>query len=125
MTKPFSTKELMARIAVQLRLAANNAASTVLTFDDITLNTDSHIITVGTIEIKLTRTEYAILRLLMLNPEQVITKSLLLERISEDTPDCTETSLKMHVSNLRKKLKSVNGKDYIEAVWGIGFKMRT
>ncbi len=124
-TKPFSTKELMARIAVQLRLAANNAASTVLTFDDITLNTDSHIITVGTIEIKLTRTEYAILRLLMLNPEQVITKSLLLERISEDTPDCTETSLKMHVSNLRKKLKSVNGKDYIEAVWGIGFKMRT
>ncbi|MBD5493458.1 MAG: response regulator transcription factor [Lachnospiraceae bacterium] len=123
-TKPFSTKELLARIAVQLRLAENSSTSSVLTFDDITLNTDSHIITVGTVEIKLTRTEYAILRLLMLNPEQVITKSLLLERISEDTPDCTETSLKMHVSNLRKKLRDVNSKDYIEAVWGIGFKMR-
>ncbi|MCM1264060.1 MAG: response regulator transcription factor [Butyrivibrio sp.] len=128
-TKPFNVKELLARIAVQLRLAANNTEASVLTFDDITLNTNSHIVTIGTSEIiseiKLTRTEYAILRLLMLNPEQVITKSLLLERISEDTPDCTETSLKMHVSNLRKKLKNVNGKDYIEAVWGIGFKMRT
>ncbi|MCM1440277.1 MAG: response regulator transcription factor [Roseburia sp.] len=128
-TKPFNVKELLARIAVQLRLAANNTESSVLTFNDITLNTNSHIVTIGASEIiseiKLTRTEYAILRLLMLNPEQVITKSLLLERISEDTPDCTETSLKMHVSNLRKKLKNVNGKDYIEAVWGIGFKMRT
>ena len=49
----------------------------------------------------------------------------MLERISEDTPDCTESSLKMHVSNLRKKIREINEKDYIEAVWGIGFKLRT
>ena len=49
----------------------------------------------------------------------------ILERISEDTPDCTESSLKMHVSNLRKKLREGSGKDYIEAVWGIGFKLRS
>jgi DNA-binding response OmpR family regulator len=54
----------------------------------------------------------------------VVTKSLLLDRISEDTPDCTESSLKMHVSNLRKKLREGNGKDYVEAVWGIGFRLR-
>ena len=47
----------------------------------------------------------------------------MLDRISEDTPDCVESSLKVHVSNLRRKLKEVNGKDYIEAVWGIGFKL--
>ena len=47
----------------------------------------------------------------------------MLDRISEDTPDCTESSLKVHISNLRKKLKAVSGKDYIEAVWGIGFKL--
>ena len=75
-------------------------------------------------QIKLTRTEYAILKLLMKNPAQVVTKSLLLDRISEDTPDCTESSLKMHISNLRKKLREVTNKDYIEAVWGIGFKLR-
>lgn len=73
----------------------------------------------------MTRTEYAILKLLMQNPTQVVTKSLLLDRISADTPDCTESSLKMHISNLRKKLREANNKDYIEAVWGIGFKMRT
>ena len=71
----------------------------------------------------LTRTEYAILKLLMQNPSQVITKSVMLDRISEDTPDCMESSLKVHISNLRRKLKEVNGKDYIEAVWGIGFKL--
>lgn len=49
---------------------------------------------------------------------------VLLDRICEDTPDCMENSLKVHVSNLRRKLKGVTGKDYMEAVWGIGFKMR-
>jgi DNA-binding response OmpR family regulator len=60
----------------------------------------------------------------MQNPTQVVTKSLLLDRISADTPDCTESSLKMHISNLRKKLREANNKDYIEAVWGIGFKIK-
>ena len=66
----------------------------------------------------------SILKLLLQNPSQVIAKSVLLDRISADTPDCTESSLKIHVSNLRKKLREADGKDYIEAVWGIGFKLR-
>lgn len=123
-TKPFDTKELLARITVALRNAAASGAVSVLTFEEITLDTDTHMVTVGTNEIKLTRTEYAILKTLMQNPRQVVTKSLLLERISGDTPDCTENSLKMHVSNLRKKLREANDKDYIEAVWGIGFKLK-
>lgn len=124
-TKPFNMKELLARITVQLRKSEISRAPSILTFDEIILNSDTHIVTINNIEAKLTRTEYAILKLLMQNPSQVITKSLLLDRINEDTPDCTESSLKMHISNLRKKLREVNGKDYIEAVWGIGFKLRT
>ena len=124
-TKPFHSKELLARIAAHLRNAAISASSPSLIFKDITLNTDTHMASIGENEIKLTRTEYAILKLLMQNTGQVITKSLLLDRISEDTPDCTESSLKMHISNLRKKFREVNGKDYIEAVWGIGFKMKS
>jgi len=123
-TKPFHTKELLARIAVQLRKSARTPAVSNLTFDDITLNTDTHIVTIGETEIKLTRTEYAILKLLMQNPTQIITKSQLLDRISEDTPDCTENSLKTHISHLRAKLRKPKDKDYIEAVWGIGFKMK-
>ena len=60
----------------------------------------------------------------MQNPDQVITKTILLDRISQDTPDCMESSLKVHISNLRRKLREPGGRDYIEAVWGIGFKMK-
>lgn len=123
-TKPFHMKELLARIAVQLRKSAAMPSSS-LTFDDITLHPDTHTAAIDTTEIRLTRTECAILKILIQNHTQVVTKSLLLDRISQDTPDCTEGSLKMHISNLRKKLREVNGKDYIEAVWGIGFKMRS
>ncbi len=123
-TKPFHMKELLARISVHLRNAQNLPVPCELAYADIVLHTDTHLAKINNAEIKLTRTEYAILKLLMQNPAQVITKSLLLDRISADTPDCTESSLKMHVSNLRKKLREINGKDYIESVWGIGFKMR-
>ena len=123
-TKPFNMRELLARISVHLRNSESMLVSSELAFADIVLNTNTHIAKIGNTEIKLTRTEYAILKLLMQNPTQVVTKSLLLDRISADTPDCTESSLKMHISNLRKKLREVNNKDYIEAVWGIGFKIR-
>ena len=68
-------------------------------------------------------TEYAILKLFLQNPGQAIAKSVILDRISADTPDCTESSLKIHVSNLRKKLRDATGQDHIESVWGIGFKL--
>lgn len=123
-TKPFEVKELLARIAVQFRRTAAGTAGEKLIFDEIMLDTDTHIVTIKDTAVKLTRTEYGILKLLMENPTRVMTKSLLLDRISEETPDCTESSLKMHISNLRKKLREVNNKDYIEAVWGIGFKLK-
>ena len=80
-------------------------------------------VSVGGQPVHLTPTEFAILKLLMQNPSQVLTKATILERISHDTPDCTEHSLKQHISNLRRKLREVSGKDYIESVWGIGFKI--
>lgn len=122
-TKPFDTSELLARITVQLRKNDVPESSDILSFDTISLNTETRAVTVSDTPVRLTQTEYAILKLLMANPSQVITKSVMLDRISEDTPDCTESSLKVHISNLRKKLKAVNGKDYIEAIWGIGFKL--
>lgn len=124
-TKPFDLTELLARITVQLRNASSQPILRhTLTFQEINLNTEIHSVSVQDRPVKLTRTEYAILKLLMENPSQVITKSVLLDRISEDTPDCMEGSLKVHISNLRKKLKAITDKDYIEAVWGIGFKMK-
>ena len=124
-TKPFDTQELLARIAVALRNAEKQTNSAdVLKYDKLTLNLTEHRVNISEKEIKLTKTEFAILKLLMQNPTQVIAKSVILDKISIDTPDCVESSLKVHISNLRRKLKEADGKDYIEAVWGIGFKMR-
>ena len=123
-TKPFDLPELLARITVQLRNTSPRlTVRHMLTFQEIELNTETHRVSVQEHPVKLTKTEYAILKLLMERPSQVMTKSALLEQISEDTPDCMESSLKVHISNLRKKLKAITDKDYIEAVWGIGFKM--
>ena len=123
MTKPFDIKELLARITVQLRKNAIPTESTSLSVGDLCLDTLSLSLTVKGQAVKLTRTEYAILKLLMENPKQVIAKSVLLDRISLDTPDCTERSLKQHICNLRKKMQDVSVTDYIETVWGIGFKL--
>ena len=122
-TKPFHMEELLARIMVQLRKNERYAERSLLAYRKITLDTDKHTLFANGKEQKLTRTEYAILKLLMQNPEQVVAKLTILDRISLDTPDCTEDSLKSHIYNLRKKLKALTGKEYISAVWGIGFML--
>ncbi len=123
-TKPFVLRELLARVAVRLREAPAREGGTI-SFGPLRLDADARWVAVDGAEVRLTRTEYAILRLLMASPSQVITKSRLLDEIARDTPDCTESSLKTHVSNLRKKLRDAGAGDCIESVWGIGFKMRT
>ena len=122
-TKPFEIEELLARIVVQLRKSTRLDSSEKLMYREITVNMVTHEAWVGEHEVKLTKTEFAILKILLEHPKQVITKTVLLDRVSEETPDCMESSLRVHISNLRKKQREISGKDYIEAVWGIGFKM--
>lgn len=122
-TKPFEIEELLARIVVQLRKSTRPDSSEKLMYREITVNMVTHEAWVGEHEVKLTKTEFTILKILLEHPKQVITKTVLLDRVSEETPDCMESSLRVHISNLRKKLREISGKDYIEAVWGIGFKM--
>lgn len=124
-TKPFDMNELLARINIQFRNSNSILKNDLIVFDDIIINKTNYSVMVNSISVKLTKTEFAILKLLMKNPERVMTKSVILDKISIDTPDCVESSLKVHISNLRKKLKTAGGKNYIEAVWGIGFKMKS
>ena len=123
LTKPFDTKELLARVAIRLRERSYSEAADVYTSGELTLSEVSRAVTVGEKTAALTRTEFAILKLLIQNSGLVIAKSVLLDRISVDTPDCTENSLKTHISHLRGKLREISGKEYIEAVWGIGFRL--
>jgi len=122
LTKPFDTRELLARIAVQLRRQSRQDG--ILRYRGIALAPETREATVDGGAVRLTRTEYGILKLLMQNPRQVITKSQLLEQLSMDTPDCVESSLKVHVSNLRRKLREAGAGECIESVWGIGFTLK-
>lgn len=121
LTKPFDTRELLARIELRLKGTVKPSS---LHYNDIVLDSDSYSVTVAGKYVSLTKTEFAILKILMKNPESVVTKSNLLDSLAEYTEDCTEGSLKTHISHLRSKLKAVSGKDYIEAIWGIGFKLK-
>lgn len=127
-TKPFDTSELLARIKVQLRLSKkdNNVS---LSYKDMILDKNSHTLYIKDKNINLTKTEYTILRQLLLNPKQIITKTKLIQLLNEndkinvEPQVCDENSLKVHISNIRKKIKKVTEQQYIESVWGIGFKL--
>lgn len=121
-TKPFDSNELLARIEVQLRQKNKANISENLKYKDLELLNDNHTLLLNNEKINLTKTEYAILKQLLLNKTQVIAKNKLLDLISYDTEDCDESSLKVHISNIRKKIKKVSDKNYIESVWGIGYK---
>ena len=120
LTKPFDTRELLARIAVQLRSGAQDGR---LRYKALTLDPVSRTVEAEGAPVRLTRTEFAILKLLMQDSKRVVPKSRMLDQLSLETPDCGEGSLKVHVSNLRRKLREAGAGECIEAVWGIGFKM--
>lgn len=119
-TKPFDKNELLARIKVQLRHDSQNN----LKYKDIELLQDGKTLKIKENKISLTKTEYAILKQLLLTPDKVVVKTKLVNLISEDTEDGDENSLKVHISNMRKKIRKITETEYIEAVWRIGFKMK-
>ncbi|MBO5419230.1 MAG: response regulator transcription factor [Bacteroidales bacterium] len=123
-TKPFDMDELLARITVQLRKpqTTDSGNDDFVCVEGVKLNTALLQVNVEGTEVALTRTECAILKILMVNAGRPVGRSTILDRISLDTPDCTERSLKQHISNIRKKLQAVDETDHIEAIYGIGFK---
>lgn len=121
MTKPFNNEELLARVKARLRNKDNYNHD--LKFKELKLSIDNRTLYVCNNKVNLTKTEYAILKQLLLSPNKVISKNKMLELINFDTPDCDENSLKVHISNLKKKIKKFSDNKYIESVWGIGYKI--
>ena len=122
-TKPFVLAELLARVNAIIRIAGSNDTSSSESegqsdktkVGDIILDTELLQVSFDNETVSLTRTESAILNVLMLNDGRPVGRNTILERISISTPDCTERSLKQHISNIRKKLELLDGKDHIEA----------
>lgn len=125
-TKPFDIDELKARVAVQLRNSEYHPTrNDIVTACGISLDPLNLTISCGKEEVSVTRTECAILKLLMQNEGRPIGRNDLLDRISADTQDCTERSLKQHISNIRKKMIGLDGIDHIDTIYGIGFKFKS
>lgn len=119
-TKPFDDDELLARVDVALRFKKKGSRTSI---GNLSLVESDHVIQVDHEAVNFTPTEYAILKVLILNRDRVVSRSELIELAREDTSDLVEDSLKVHMSNLRRKLKAAGSSVEVEAVWGIGFKL--
>ena len=121
--KPYNLRELMARVRNQLRRARPAAAGAVLTFDDITLNAESHRVTRGDDEVKLGPTEYRILVTFMEKPGRVLSRDQLLDLVWGRDIYVDTRTVDVHIARLRKTLKGKGGTDPIRTVRGTGYSL--
>lgn len=124
--KPFDFDEVLARMeAVLRRKHTGNEKKTLLCCDALLLNEETRQVFVKGTEVTLTAKEYEIIHLLMQNPQKTFTKANLFESVWRETYCGEENSINVHLSNLRTKLKKAgDGEDYIETVWGIGYRLK-
>lgn len=124
-TKPFHNEELLARIAARLRTGTDSSAEEILTFKDIVLNKGDFSVQCGGRAIELARHEFLLLQLLMENPNRTCTKSLIYDTVWDYENSADDNTLNVHISKLRKKLKECSpDEEYIETVWGIGYRLK-
>lgn len=123
-TKPFNNDELLARIKVHLKHNLGNQDET-LKIGDIELNPKTYKVVCNGLDITLSKIEFEILKLLMKNSNQVVTKSVLFDTIWDTMDSADENTLNVHISKIRNKLKKANpNKDYIETIWSVGYKFK-
>ncbi len=125
LTKPFDIEELVARINVQLRShsLSNQASKEQLVFGELTLNSETHAVTVAGQPLSLPKKEFQLLQLLMTHPHQVFEKAQLYERVWQEPYENAESTLNVHLSNLRLKLNHLATKSYIRSIWGVGIRL--
>lgn len=126
-TKPFDIEEVSARVDSHLRRYKEFslcAPQSILRYREISLNKDTREIFVGNNSVSLTTREFDILLLLMSYPKRVFTKANVFENVWGSEYICDDNTITVHISNLRNKLlKAGVSTDYIQTVWGIGYKL--
>lgn len=124
LTKPFDVAELVARVKALVRRKNFQGNSTV-TYGNISLDTNSRIVTANNIKIELTKSEFDILLFFFSNPGRVITRESIAEHIWGDNMDLADSYdfIYSHIKNLRKKITATGARDLLKAVYGIGYKL--
>jgi two-component system response regulator MprA len=124
LVKPFALEELVARVRALLRRLGTDDEPAVLSFADLELNTGTREVTRGDETLNLTRTEFALLELFLRNPRQVLTRSVIFDRVWGYDFGYGSNSLDVYISYLRKKTESGGRPRLIHTVRGVGYALR-
>ena len=124
-SKPFDVNELLARITVQLRRTSPTTPQNIITYKDITLDKDGFdAANTNGIKAGLSKREFEILSLMLSHPQKVFTKNNIYESVWGTDFFGDDNTVNVHISKLRAKLAAISPEqEYIQTVWGIGFKM--
>ncbi len=122
-TKPFQIKELIARAQVQIRRSSTSAENKFLSHKELILDRENFIVKVCNQEISLTRQEMKILEILLTNPSRVYSKQEIYNFAWDDYYIGEDKTINVHISNIRQKIKAITDEDYIDTVWGVGFRL--
>jgi len=121
-TKPFSPRELLARINAVLRRTGTNGTDQLIAAGGLTLDAAGHRVTVGEATVPLGPTEYRLLSFFMTHPERVYTRSQLLDRVWGGNVYVEERTVDVHIRRLRKALEAFDCDKFIQTVRGAGYR---
>jgi two-component system phosphate regulon response regulator PhoB len=121
-TKPFSPRELLARINAVLRRTGATAVDELIEFEGLVLDQGSHRVMVGERTVALGPTEYRMLEFFMTHPERVYTRDQLLDRIWGGNVYVEERTIDVHIRRLRKALEDFGYDRFVQTVRGSGYR---
>jgi two-component system response regulator MprA len=124
LVKPFDIGELGARVRALLRRTSAELDGERLSFGELELDADRHGARLGERVVDLTRTEYQLLELLMMNPRRVLPHSLIYERVWGYDFGPSSNALRVYIGYLRRKLAELGTPDLIQNVRGVGYALR-
>ena len=124
LVKPFALEELLARVRALLRRTSGNGGASILRFTDLTLDERTYEVRRGNRPIELTRTEFLLLELFLRNPRQVLTRSIIFERVWGYDFGPSSNSLEVYVGYLRRKTEADGEPRLIHTVRGVGYALR-
>jgi two-component system response regulator MprA len=124
LVKPFDVGELKARLRALLRRANGEGDPDQIAFEELRLDSARHGVSVDGTLVELTRTEYQLLELLMLNPRRVLPHSLIYDRVWGYDFGMTSNALRVYVGYLRRKLEEAGARPLIHTVRGVGYALR-
>ena len=122
-TKPFEIDELLARVAVQIRKRTSERKNICYEYKDLVLNTKEHSVFIAGQAVVFTRQEFKILELLVTHPKRVFSKKEVYDYAWDDIYIGEDRTINVHISNIRQKIKQLSKEEYIETVWGVGFRL--